>query len=310
MKFGCSTRVFVTVLIVVIALLAVSLIFGGLGASFTNSKPFVEPPTPAIAAEAIGHVGPLAITNTMVTAWMSIILLVVLFVVGTRKMKLVPRGLQNLLESAVEYLLNLVEGVVGRERGRKFFPFIATIFLFVFVNAWMGLIPGYGSITVKAVVHGEEEMVPLLRAANTDLNLTLALAVFSFVFVEYMGFAYHGLGYAKKFVNIGPMFRGFRTLFSGKIGPGLSGIFMGAIEGFVGIIETVSEWVRLVSFSFRLFGNMLAGEILLLIMFFLAPFVIPDLFYLLETLVGVIQAMIFAVLTLAFASMATAEHEH
>lgn len=310
MKFGCSTRIFATILIVILALVVVGLVFGGLGASFTHKEAFVAAPVPEIPAETVAHVGFLPITNTMITAWITIVLLLVLFIAGTRKMKLIPRGLQNLLEFGIEALLNLVEGVVGREKGRRFFPFIATIFLFVFINAWTGLIPGYGSITIKETVHGVTKEIPLFRAANTDLNLTMALAIFSFVFVEYLGFSYHGVGYLKKFFNFAPLGHGFKKLFSGKVGAGFGGIGMGVIEAFVGIIELVSEFVRLVSFSFRLFGNMLAGEILLLIMFFLVPFVIPDIFYGLELLVGIIQAMIFAVLTLAFASMAAASHEH
>ncbi|MBI2858628.1 MAG: F0F1 ATP synthase subunit A [Chloroflexi bacterium] len=299
--------------IVFFALLAVSLAIGGLGSSFLGREPFAKAPVPEIPAEVIGHIGPMPVSNTMLTSFITVIVLVVVGLMATRKMKLVPnaRGLQNLVEWGIEKLIGLVEGVVGHERGRKFFPFIATIFLFVFANAWLGLLPGYGSIVIHQVHEGREVEVPLLRAANTDLNLTLALALASFVFVESLGFAYNGFfGYAKKFVNLGALGRGFGKLFTGKIKAGLTGIFMGIIEAFVGIVELISELVRLVSFSFRLFGNMIAGEILLLIMFFLVPFVVPVIFYGLETMVGLIQAMIFAMLTLVFASMATAKHEH
>jgi F-type H+-transporting ATPase subunit a len=237
--------------------------------------------------------------------------LVLLFVLGTRRMKLVPKGLQNLLEWGIETLLNLVQDSIGKDKGRKFFPVIATIFLFVFINAWMGLLPFFGSFGRNEVVDGQTVLVPILRPANTDLNLTLALAIASFVFVEYIGISQHGFfKYAKKFVNLGPLFHGFGKLFSGKVKSGLGAIFMGAIEAFVGFIEAISEGVRLLSFSFRLFGNMLAGEILLLIGFFLVPFVFPLAFYSLELLVGLIQAAVFAMLTMVFAAMAAAEHEH
>lgn len=309
MKFGCSGRLLLVLLIAFTALALFSVVIGGLIAS----DPFVKPPKPEIPAEVIGHLGPLPVSNTMLTAWITVLVLVILGVAATRKMKLIPNGrsLQNLVEWGIEKLLNLVEGVVGHERGRKFFPFIATLFLFIFANAWLGLLPGYGSIEVHQVHDGKEVAVPLLRAANTDLNLTLALAFASFIFVEALGFSYNGFfGYAKKFVNLGALGKGFGNLFTGKIKAGLNGIFMGIIEAFVGIVEFISEIVRLVSFSFRLFGNMIAGEILLLVMFFLVPFVVPVLFYGLETMVGLIQAMIFAMLTLVFASMATTKHEH
>ena len=304
-RFGCAAKIAVGVLLLAL------IVFGLARGAVFSSHPYVGTPTPELPPGILWHLGPIPISNTMVTAWISMSILIVLFVLGTRKMKLVPRGLQNFLEWGVETLLNLVEDSVGKEKGRKFFPVIATIFLFVFVNAWMGLVPLFGAVGLKETVEGHSVLVPILRPANTDLNLTLALAIVSFVFVEYLGISQHGFfRYAGKFVNVGPLFRGFRKLFTGKIKSGLSAVFMGAIEAFVGMIEAVSEFVRLLSFSFRLFGNMTAGEILLLIGFFLAPFVVPIFFYSLELLVGLIQAAVFAMLTMVFAAMATAEHEH
>ena len=304
-RFGCAVKIAVGVLLLAL------IVFGLARGAVFSSHPYVGTPTPELPPGILWHLGPIPISNTMVTAWVSMSILIVLFVLGTRKMKLVPRGLQNFLEWGVETLLNLVEDSVGKEKGRKFFPVIATIFLFVFVNAWMGLVPLFGAVGLKETVEGHSVLVPILRPANTDLNLTLAMAIVSFVFVEYLGISQHGFfRYAGKFVNVGPLFRGFRKLFTGKIKSGLSAVFMGAIEAFVGLIEAVSELVRLLSFSFRLFGNMTAGEILLLIGFFLAPFVVPLFFYSLELLVGLIQAAVFAMLTMVFAAMATAEHEH
>ena len=304
-RFGCAVKIAVGVLLLAL------IVYGLARGAVFSSHPYVGTPTPELPPGILWHLGPVPISNTMVTAWISMSILTVLFALGTRKMKLVPRGLQNLLEWVVETLLNLVGDSVGKEKGRKFFPVVATIFLFVFVNAWMGLVPLFGAVGLKETVEGHSVLVPILRPANTDLNLTLALAIVSFVFVEYLGISQHGFfRYAGKFVNVGPLFRGFRKLFTGKIKSGLSAVFMGAIEAFVGLIEAVSELVRLLSFSFRLFGNMTAGEILLLIGFFLAPFVVPLFFYSLELLVGLIQAAVFAMLTMVFAAMATAEHEH
>ncbi|MEW6034561.1 MAG: FoF1 ATP synthase subunit a [Chloroflexota bacterium] len=284
---------------------------GGVVSAIMGREPFAGAPRPEVPPEVIAHLGAIPITNTMITAWLTTIVLVVLFWIATRRMKLVPRGLQNLMEWAVEMLLNFVEGVVGKEKGRRLFPVIATIFLFVFVNAWMGLIPGYSSIVLKETHAGETVLVPLLRPANTDLNVTLALALVSFVFVEYLGIRYQGFfRYVRKFVNLGPLLNGLRQLFTGKLRAGLGGLMMGAIEAFVGFIEALSELVRIVSFTFRLFGNMTAGEILPLLMFFLAPFVVPVFFYSFEMLVGLVQALIFGGLTLAFAAVATTESEH
>ncbi|MBI2857352.1 MAG: F0F1 ATP synthase subunit A [Chloroflexi bacterium] len=311
MKLGCSGRLFLLIVVALAALTVLGFLVGALGASFLGRSPFTGAPRPELPPEVIAQAGPLLITNTMITAWLSIILLVVLFWASTRKMKLVPKGLQNLAELVIETLANFVEGVVGKERGRRFFPIIATIFLFVFVNAWMGLIPGYGSVGLHEEHGGETILVPLLRAANTDLNVPLALALVSFVFVEAMGIAYNGFfKYMGKFVNLGPFGLGLRQIFSGKLRAGLSGMLMGIVQAFVGLIETFSEFIRIVSFTFRLFGNMTAGEILLLLMFFLLPFVIPMPFYLLEAVVGLIQALIFAGLTLVFVAIATTEHAH
>jgi F-type H+-transporting ATPase subunit a len=149
----------------------------------------------------------------------------------------------------------------------------------------------------------------LLRGANTDINLPLALALVSFVFVEYFGLRSHGLRYLGKFINVGQFFRSMGQLFRGRFKAGLSGLFSGAVNIFVGILETLSELIRIVSFTFRLFGNMTAGEILLLIVAFLVPWVLALPFYGLELLVGFVQALIFAGLTLVFVTIAVTPHE-
>lgn len=311
MKLGCSSRIGIIIIVALVALTVFGVFIGAIVASLRHAEPFTGAPAPELPPGVLWEVGPVPITNTMLTSWISMAVLIGLFVVGTRKMKLVPRGLQSFVEWGTEKLLQLIEDAVGHEKGRKFFPVVATIFFFVFVNAWMGLIPFYGAFGFKETVGGESVILPILRPANTDLNLTLALAIVSFVFVEYSGAKYHGaFKYTKKFFNFGPLFRGFGKLFTGKIKSGFGGIFTGVIEAFVGIVEFVSELIRLISFSFRLFGNMTAGEILLFIGFFLAPFVVPLFFYSLELIVGLIQAAVFAMLTLVFAATATAEHEH
>jgi F-type H+-transporting ATPase subunit a len=167
----------------------------------------------------------------------------------------------------------------------------------------MGLIPGYGSI----LIHRGGQETELIRAANTDVNTPLALALISFVFVTYHGFRALGAGWLRQYFDFGGLFRSFGQIFHGKLS--IMGIFSGIIQIFVGLIELLSMFIRIVSFTFRLWGNMTAGEILLLIIAFLFPFAAGWLFYVLELLIGTVQAIIFSLLTLVFASMATAVHE-
>ena len=241
-----------------------------------------------------------AITNTMLSAWLTTLVLIALFVFGVRKAKMVPGRLQNLVEIAVEGLLGFVEGVIGRDLGRKVFPLIATIFLFVAFNAWIPLVPIYPSLGFKD--DSGEMVATLLRSAGTDLNLPLALALVSFVFVEYWGLRVRGFRYVGKFIPIGE--------FVGNVRRGR--IFQGFIAIFVGLLEGVSEMVRILSFTFRLFGNMTAGEVLVLMAAFLVPFIAPIFVYGLELLVGIVQALIFAGLTLVFVTVAITrpEEEH
>jgi F-type H+-transporting ATPase subunit a len=312
---GCSLPLLIVIIVVVLAVGIVSFLSGAVGKAivgdvglpevFTVDSPHVQLP-----AEEIFHIGGFAVTNTLIASWITIVVLVALAWAVTHRIKLIPSRLQSLLEFAIEWLLNLCVDVAGEKNGRRFFPVITTIFLFVIMNAWLSLIPGFGSITYTVVEHGQEHVLPLLRGANTDVNFTLALALVSFVFVEYMGIREGGLGYFKKFFNIGRFNHGVGQLVRGRVKSGFGGIGMGIIDMFVGMLEGVGEIMRVVSFTFRLFGNMLGGEILLLMMLFLMPFLLAVPFYGLELLIGAIQALIFGGLTLVFATMAVTSHEH
>jgi F-type H+-transporting ATPase subunit a len=223
-------------------------------------------------------------------------------------MKLIPGKLQNLAEMAVETLLNFVESTAGAKHSRLLFPAIATIFIYVITNAYLALLPFFGTI----VVTGQEgEFVPLLRGANTDINVPLSIAVMSFIFVETWGMKSVGtFRYLGEFFNFRQIGRGVKELFRGKIRPAVTNIGFGFINLFVGLLEVFSHLIRMVSFTFRLFGNMTAGEILLLVSAFLIPFVFTIPFYGLELLIGFIQALIFAGLTLVFGIIAVApSHE-
>ncbi len=250
------------------------------------------------------------ITNTMIAAWLTIIVVGILSYFATRKMKLVPRGLQNIMEVTLEALIGFVESIAGKDNGRKFFPVVATIFIFVIANAWLALFPGFMSIGLWEG-HGEEQvLVPLFRGANTDVNFPLALALVSFIFVEFWGFKAHGFtSYMGKFVNFRRYFSGWGKVLRGQVGSGMGMLFTGVIDIFVGFIEMLSELIRVVSFTFRLFGNMTAGEILVFSMMFLIPWVAAVPFYGLELFIGFVQALIFCGLTVVFLVMAVAPHE-
>jgi F-type H+-transporting ATPase subunit a len=308
--------------IAVIFIVCIVVIVAGIKLAYIHNPPHVE-----LAPEALWSIGGHAtdvngvhqelskvtgfpITNTMIGAWITILVIGLLGFLATRKMKLVPTGLQNAVEALIETLINFVNGVAGEKNGRKFFPMFAIIFLFVFLNAWLSLIPGFGTIGFKEVLDGKEILIPLFRGANTDVNVPLAIALVSFVFVEYWGLRSQGFRYLKKFFSMGTLGKSLKLIFSGKKS-GFGMLFNGVIEAFIGLIETLSELIRIVSFTFRLFGNMTAGEILLGSMMFLIPWVVALPFYGLELFVGIIQALIFAGLTLVFVVMAVTPHgEH
>ena len=307
---GCSTKIMVWLGIVVLALAIAGFLIGPIGSAIFHVKApsFLAVPTPKVElpAEGVLHVSSwFTITNTLIASWITIIVLGLLFYFATRKMKLIPEGLQNFAEFAVESLSNFVKGVAGEENGRTIFPVMATIFLYVITNAFLALLPIFGTIGIYE--HGT--LVPILRAANTDINLPLSIALVSFCCIEFWGLRSLGLlHYSKSFFNLDPLRDGFVSLFKGKVKPAISGIMFGFINIFVGFIELLSHFIRIISFTFRLFGNMTAGEILLLVITFLVPFVVSIIFYGLELLVGFVQALIFAGLTLVFGVIAMASH--
>ncbi len=243
------------------------------------------------------HASPLsptkfAVTNTLLSAWLTTAVIVVFFVLAARKSSLIPGRLQGFVEALFEGMLGFCSTVLGPEMARRAFPIVTTIFLFVLFNAWMALLPFYQFI---GVIYDGHLKAHLLKSAGTDLNMPLALALVSFAFVEYWGLRTHGMGYFKKFFAFGNLLRGRPS---------------GLINVFVGLLEGISELVRTVSFTFRLFGNMTAGEILVVMITFLVPFVATQFVFGLELLVGLIQAVIFASLTVVFLSVAVSHEQH
>ena len=310
MGCGCSMKTLAFVGIVLLALLLTGLIVGPLGSSILGIKvpSFLSVPKPHVElpSEGIFHISFFTITNTLIASWLTIIVLVGLFYACTLKMKLIPGRLQSLAEMVVEMLLNFMENAAGKKQARIFFPLVATIFLYVLTNAYLALLPFYGTI---GITESNGAFAPLFRGANTDINLSLSIALISFTTIEFWGLRSMGfVRYINTFFNFGQLRDGFVSLFKGKIRPAVSGILFGFINLFIGMLEILSHFIRIISFTFRLFGNMTAGEILLLVVCFLVPLIATIPFYGLELLVGFLQAMIFAGLTLVFGVIAVSSH--
>lgn len=237
----------------------------------------------SLRAEELFHVGGFPITNALVLSAITLIFLFSLAFLLRQRLALVPGGMQNIAEIVFDGAMGLMDSVLGnRKTSEKYMPLVLTIFLFVLFSNWLGLLPGVGSFTF---MHGDGT-IPLLRAPASDLNFTLALALITVTLVNILGVA--AIGFKKRasvFFN-----------------------FKGPIDFFIGILELISEFAKIISFSFRLFGNVFAGEVLLAIMAFLVPYLVPLPFLFLEIFVGFIQAFIFGMLTLVFVAMATTAH--
>ena len=306
-----GSKVLLFFFIPVLILFGVGFVLGPLGTSFfgTKTPSFFQVPKPNVElpAEPVLHMGHFAVTNTLIASWFTMIVLIVLALTLTRKMQLIPGKRQAMAEAIVEGLLNFVESVAGKKHARRLFTGVATIFLYVISNAYLALLPFFGSI---GIFEHDGKFAPLFRAANTDVNVPLSIAMMSFIFVESWGMKALGVThYLSEFINVKQMIGGFKQLLKGRIGQGAMDVVFGFINLFVGVLEIFSHLTRMLSFTFRLFGNMTAGEILILVSSFLIPAVFSIPFYGLELLIGLIQALIFSGLTLVFGTIAVSPHE-
>ena len=267
----------------------------------------------SITAEPIFAIGGVTVTNSMFTTWIVTALLIWFSLKTYTHLTKVnfatkPTRFQSFVEMIVESLYNLVKSIAGtHKKARIFLPMIATFFMFILVSNWFGLLPGVGTIGFRheeeaehadevAVIqeddHEEVEeteshgaFVPYFRGPTADLNTTLALAIISMMTVQIVGFQFMGFAYPKKFFN-----------------------FKSPIDFFIGILELLSDFSKVISFAFRLFGNIFAGEVLLAVIAFLLPIIAPLPFIGLEIFVGFVQALVFAMLSLVFMNMATIGH--
>jgi len=258
-------------------------------------------------AEPIAHVGSFAITNSLITSGFALVIIVILSLSIKKSIKKVPTGIQNVMEMIIEGFLGIFDGVTGsRKKSLKFAPVVLAFFFFILINNWLGIIPGVGSIGQIVNHDGEKLFVPYLRGATADLNTTLALATLGVVLSHIIGVITIGWWkYLNKFINI----KAFLDI-PGKIRKDPMIILVNPIKAFVGLIEVVGELAKVASLSFRLFGNVFAGEVLLASMSAILAYGIPIPFLFLEVLVGLIQALIFAMLILTYLTINTTAEEH
>ncbi len=258
-------------------------------------------------AEPIAHLGNFPITNSLMTSTVALVIIVVLVLLIGRKIKKVPTGLQNALEMIIEAFLELFDGVTGsRKKSLKFAPLVLAFFFFILINNWMGLLPGVGSIGQIVQTAEGKMFIPYLRGGTADLNTTLALATIGVVISHILGVMSVGVWkYLNKFINI----KAFLEI-PGKIRKDPTILLVNPIKAFVGLIEIIGELAKVASLSFRLFGNVFAGEVLLASMSAILAFGVPIPFLFLEVLVGLIQALIFAMLILTYLTINTTEEEH
>jgi F-type H+-transporting ATPase subunit a len=251
---------------------------------------------PTLASETILHLGSFEVRNTLIMAWLAMaVLIIIALLTRSTGYKEIPGRFQAFIEMIVEGLYDFFGSVVqDAKQTRMFFPLVATIFIFLVCANWMGIFPGVGSIFVEGMHDGHLMNIPVLRSMNADVNMTLAIALIAMGAVQFYGFKALGFGsYLGKF-----LVKPWKT--KGVEGP---------INSFVGLLEIIGELSRTISFTFRLFGNIFAGEVLLMVIAFLLPFGAPIPFLGLELFVGVVQGLVFSLLTLVFLKIAVTSHD-
>jgi len=261
-----------------------------------------------IRAEELFSIGPLVVTNSILATWVVMLILTVAAWHVRRHLVECPpaHSLQNVVQTVFEGLLEYLERFAG-PLVRPYFSLAATFFIFILTLNMFSLFPGFGSIGLWRDEEGARTFVPLFRGATADLNTTVAFALASVLSAQAFGVRIQGaMAYLGRFIRVGAFVRFFRQLSSGKVEPGL--LLTGALDFFIGLLDIFEELTKVISFSFRLFGNMFGGEVLLLVMAFILPYVVSLPFIGLEIMTGVVQAVIFTILSTAFAVRAASTH--
>ncbi|MDE2030989.1 MAG: F0F1 ATP synthase subunit A [Patescibacteria group bacterium] len=252
-------------------------------------------------AEPITHIGSLPVTNSLLTSWIAVFIIIAIVAVLRSKLKEIPKGIQNFFEIMYEGALSLCDQVTNsREITIKVFPLAFAIFIFVLINNWVGILPlgGFGIINGGA-------FVPFIRSGTADINTTLALSLMGVIGANIFGIVSIGAWKTfNKYVNL-------RALGSipAKIRKDPTVLVVAPVTFFVGVLELIGEFAKVASLSFRLFGNVFAGEVLLLSMSALLAYGLPIPFLFLEIFVGAIQAFIFAILVLVYFTIAAQDHD-
>lgn len=267
---------------------------------------------PPLAAEPIFTIINFPVTNTYINSSLTVAGFIIFALLLNRGIKKyygragtpssAPKGLLNFFEAILELLYKYIDQVTGdRKKSMRFLPLVGSLFFFILVSNWVGLLPGIGSIGANQIHHGAVEFIPFFRPANTDLNMTLAMAVLVVVTSHILGIAAIGFfKYANKFVKLGDLWHAFSSL-------NLIKITIAMIEFLVGLLEIISEVAKMVSLSLRLFGNIFADKVLLTVIGSMLAFGLPLPFMGLEIIVGLIQAVVFSMLALVYLTIATSE---
>jgi F-type H+-transporting ATPase subunit a len=256
-------------------------------------------------AEPIHQYGSFTVTNSLLTSWFAVAILIILALALRSKLKTIPGKLQNIFEMILEGALGMCDQVTNdRALSMRIFPIAITVFFFILVSNWLGIMPlgGFG-----IVERGKEGLtfIPFLRGATADINTTLALAVMAVIGANVFGVVSIGLWKTfNKYVNLKALVKIFK-----EVRKDATIIIVAPITFFVGLIEIVGEFAKIASLSFRLFGNVFAGEVLLASMAALVAYIVPIPFLFLELLVGVIQALIFSILLVVYFTISATDHD-
>ena len=275
--------------------------------SSTQNNTTVQPiHETTIFAEPIFQVGSFQITNSLLNSWLAVLVIIVLLVVLRLKLKQIPGKIQHIFEILLEGALSLCDQVTNdRKLTLKIFPLVTSLFIFILVNNWLGLLPIVGSIGLITQEAGQSFFIPIFRAGTADINTTLALSIAIVIGSNIFGIVTIGAWKIfNKYVNI-KAFGGMVT----KFRKDKSVILVAPITFFVGILELIGEMAKVASLSFRLFGNVFAGEVLLASMGAIFLYILPTPFLFLEVFIGLIQALIFSLLATVYFTIAAQDHE-
>ena len=258
-------------------------------------------------AEPVFNIGNFTVTNSLLNSWLAVLIIVVASLSLSSKVKRVPGRLQSLVELMIDGALNLMDSVTGdRKVSSKIFPLIFSIFIFILINNWLGILPGIGSIGFIESGQGHNIFVPLFRGGTADINTTLSLALFAVIAANVFGIMTVGAWkYFNKFVNLKTLAATPKEALKNP-----TALVVNPIKFFVGAIEIVGEVAKVASLSFRLFGNIFAGEVLLAAMAAIFVYALPIPFLFLEVGIGVLQALIFALLSLVYFTIAAQDEAH